>query len=134
MHDYTSREFPSLRRGAKEAPCLLRGSPRRGQAKHLLNILPDRHGAENIEEDEGAVSVILPQQVAMGQALDVGEGDKRKFCHHPAVKYGVEHAHEGSKAKANCKHGLHSNHRQVPVVVLQLLLLPLYFLFLLSAC
>lgn len=48
--------------------------------------LPDRHCAENVEEDEGAVSVILTQKVAVGQALDVWEGDKRKLCHHSAIK------------------------------------------------
>lgn len=40
---------------------------RRQRCTHL----PDRHCAEDVEEDEGAVSVILTQKVAVGQTLDV---------------------------------------------------------------
>lgn len=57
-----------------------------GKCTHLS----DGHGAENVEEDEGAVSVILTQEVAVGEALDVREGDKRELCHHPAIKSGKE--------------------------------------------
>lgn len=57
-----------------------------GRCTHLS----DWHGAENVEEDEGAVSVILTQQVAVGETLDVWEGDERKLCHHSAIKSGKE--------------------------------------------
>lgn len=68
--------------------------------------LPDRHCAENVEEDEGAVSVILTQKVAVGQALDVWEGDKRKLCHHSAIK---------SEKKIKGEHGIMSGeHKRAP--------------------
>lgn len=57
-----------------------------GKCTHLS----DWHGAENVEEDEGAVSVILTQEVAVGETLDVWEGDKWKLCHHSAIKSGKE--------------------------------------------
>lgn len=52
--------------------------------------LSDRHRAENVEEDEGAVSIILTQKVAVGETLDVREGDKWKLCDHSAIKSGKE--------------------------------------------
>ena len=48
--------------------------------------LSDGHGAEDVEEDEGAVGEVLPQKVAMGQALDVGDGGEGQFGHDPSVK------------------------------------------------
>lgn len=48
--------------------------------------LSDGHGAEDVEEDEGAVGVILAQQVAMWKSLDVWEGHERQFCHHSSIK------------------------------------------------
>lgn len=105
-----SRELPRRRRRTKKSTGLLGGSSRRGKAKNLLDVLPDGHGAENIEEDEGTVCGVIAQQVSMRQSLDVGNGGKRELCHHSTIKYGIEHAHEGSKAEANRKHGFHSNH------------------------
>ena len=48
--------------------------------------LSDRHGAEDVEEDEGTVGKVLPQKVTMGQALDVGDGGEGQFGHNPSVK------------------------------------------------
>lgn len=45
--------------------------------KGVEHYLSNRHGAQNIEEDEGAVSVIFTQKIAMRKALDVGQGNKR---------------------------------------------------------
>ena len=42
---------------------LLRRGPRGREAERLLKVLSDAHGAENVEEDEGAVCVVLTQQV-----------------------------------------------------------------------
>lgn len=56
----------------------------------MCTHLSDWHSAENVEEDEGAVSVILTQEVAVGETLDVREGDKRKLCHHSAIKSEIE--------------------------------------------
>lgn len=57
-----------------------------GKCTHLS----DWHGAENVEEDEGAVRVILTQEVAVRETLDVREGDERKLCHYSAIKSGKE--------------------------------------------
>lgn len=48
--------------------------------------LSDGHGAENVEEDEGAVGVVFAQQVAVRQALDVGQRHEGQLGHHAAVK------------------------------------------------
>lgn len=36
----------------------------------LGHYLTNRHGAKDVQEDEGAVIVIIPWQVTMGQSLD----------------------------------------------------------------
>ena len=48
--------------------------------------LSDGHGAEDVEEDKGAVCKILAQQVAVGQPLDVGQRHKRQLGHYSSVK------------------------------------------------
>ena len=45
--------------------CLLRRGPRRREAECLLQVLSDAHGAEDVEEDERAICVILPEQIPM---------------------------------------------------------------------
>lgn len=52
----------------------------------VVTHLPNGHGAEDIQEDEGAVGGVIPQQVSMRQSLDVGKGCERELCHHSAVK------------------------------------------------
>ena len=74
------------RRGAEEVAALLGGGARRREAEQLLNVLPDRHGAEDVEEDERTVSVVLAGQVAVRQALDPRDGRERQLGHHPAVE------------------------------------------------
>lgn len=127
-----SRELPRRRWRAKKSTCLLGGSSWRGEAKNLLDVLSNWHGTENIQEDEGTVCGVISQQISMRQSLDVGKGGERELCHHSTIKYGIKHSHQGSKTKANCKHGFHSNHWQISIVILQFFFLPLYFLFLLS--
>lgn len=107
-----------MRRGAQEAPGLFRSSPRGGKTQHLLNILSDGHSAKDVEEYEGAVSVVLSKEIAVRQTLDIGQGHKGQLGHNPPIKNRVEHSHQGRKTEANGKHGLHSHHRQIPVVVL----------------
>lgn len=50
------------------------------------SYLSDGHGAEDVEEDKGAVCVILAQQVAMRQALDVGERHEWQPGHDSSVE------------------------------------------------
>lgn len=48
--------------------------------------LSNRHGTENIQEDEGAVCGVIPKQIPVGQSLDVGKGGERELCHHSTIK------------------------------------------------
>lgn len=50
--------------------------------------LSDWHCTKNVQEDEGTVSVIFTQKVAVGETLDVRERNKWKLCHHSAIKSG----------------------------------------------
>lgn len=52
----------------------------------MVAHLSNRHGTENIQEDEGTVRGIIPQQVSMGQPLDVGKGGERELCHNSTIK------------------------------------------------
>lgn len=58
----------------------------RGVTTHLS----DRHGAQNVQEDEGAVCGVVSQQVPMRQPLDVRERREGQLCHHSTVKSGKE--------------------------------------------
>ena len=48
--------------------------------------LSDGHGAEDVEEDEGAVGDITAHQVAVRDALQQREGLERQLCHHTTIK------------------------------------------------
>lgn len=50
------------------------------------DYLSDRHGAEDVEEDKGAVGVVFTQQVAVRQPLNVGQRNKRQFGHNPSIE------------------------------------------------
>lgn len=56
--------------------------------KRSFGYLSDGHGAEDVEEDKGAVRVVLAQQVAVRQPLDVRQRHKRQLGHHPSIKAG----------------------------------------------
>ena len=62
--------------------CSLKCRGTRALAPHL----PNGHGTEDVQEDEGAVGAVVPQQVPVRQALDVGERGERQLGHHSAVK------------------------------------------------
>lgn len=48
--------------------------------------LSDGHGAEDVEEDEGAVGVILAKQVTVRQPLDVRQRHEGQLRHDPAIE------------------------------------------------
>ena len=50
--------------------------------------LSDGHGAENVEEDEGAVCCVTAHEIAVGQILEYGERSERQLSHHMPVKPG----------------------------------------------
>ena len=45
--------------GVPHGASLLAGSPGGGEAQGLLYVLPDRHGAQDVQEDEAAVGHVL---------------------------------------------------------------------------
>lgn len=55
---------------AEKTTGLFAGSTRRCEAEHFLDVLPDRHRAENVQEDKGTFRVVITGQVSMTQSLD----------------------------------------------------------------
>lgn len=53
---------------------------------HVATHLANGHGTEDVQEDEGTVRGVIPQQVSMRQSLDVGEGGERELRHHSTIK------------------------------------------------
>merc|ERR1719499_1021151 len=51
---------------------LLRRGPRRREAECFLQVLSDAHGAEDVEEDEGTIRVVLPEQIPVRDSLNPG--------------------------------------------------------------
>jgi len=93
-----------------------------------LDVLPNGHRAQNVKEDEGAVCVVIPRQVAVRQPLDPRYRGERQLGHHPSVKDRIKHSKERSEGEAYGQHGLHFNEGKVSIVVFQLLLFPINFL------
>lgn len=56
------------------------------QSERVDTHLSDRHGTEDIQEDEGAVCGVIPQQVSVRQSLDVRKRREGELCHHSAIK------------------------------------------------
>ena len=44
-------------------------SPGWSKSKSLLDVLPDRHGAEDVQEDKAAVGVVIAQQITVRKPL-----------------------------------------------------------------
>lgn len=105
---------------------LLGGRPGGGEAQRLLDVLPDGHGAEDVEEDEGAVREVLAHEVPVREALHPGDGGEGQLGHDLAVEDGVEHGEEGGEDEADGEHGLHLDEHEVAVGVLESLLVALH--------
>lgn len=120
-----------LRRRSEDTAALLtRGSGWR-EAKHFLDVLPDTHGAQYVQEYERALRVIIARQISVRQALYPADRDERQSGDHSPVEYVVEHAQERREREPDREHRLHLHEGQVPIVVLQPLLLPFDLLLLL---
>jgi hypothetical protein len=55
--------------------------------------LSDGHGAEDVEEDEGAVGEVGAHEVAMGDAVQPGDGHKRQLGDHAPIKSTANNLH-----------------------------------------
>lgn len=74
------------RRRAKHVVALLARRSRRREAKHFLNVLPDGHGAEDVEKDERAIREIVANKIAMRQSLYHANRQERQFRNHSAIE------------------------------------------------
>lgn len=115
-------------RRSEESSGLLAGGPRRSKAEQLLDVLTDGHRAQNVQEDERTLGVVLTGKITVGQSLDPGDWSERQSGHDATVKDAVEHAEQCREGETRRKHRLHLDQRQIAVVVLQLFLIAFDFL------
>lgn len=101
-----------------------------GEAKGLLDVLSNAHSAEHVEEDEGALGVVLPRQVPVAKPLQEGDGREGEVGHHAPFENGIEHGKYRRKGDTNEKQTLHFHHRKVPVGGFELFFIFLKFLLL----
>ena len=78
---------------------LFAGSPRWSKSKGFLYILPDGHGAQDVEKDEAAVSHVITQQVPVAEPLDPVDGGEGELRYHTAIKNSVEHGQKSRESK-----------------------------------
>lgn len=78
---------------------LLAGSSRRRKSEDLLNVLPDRHGAKDVKEDEGTLGEVVACEISMGQSLNPRNGLEWQTRHNFAVENAVEHREEGCESE-----------------------------------
>lgn len=48
--------------------------------------LSDAHGAQDVKEDEGAISIVIPKQIAVAEALQPRDGNEGQLGHHTPIK------------------------------------------------
>ena len=70
-----------------------------GESQCLLDVLPDGHGAQDVEEDEAAVGHVVTEEVPVAQALHPVDRGERELRDHSAIENGVEHGQESSEGK-----------------------------------
>jgi len=115
--------------GGSEHPGVVFGRRSGGrEAERLLDVLSYAHGTEDVQEDEGAVRVVVPRQVAVTEALQQANGRERQVGNYAAVENGVEHAHEHGEGEADAQHALHLDEREVLVGGLKALFISLQLL------
>jgi len=83
---------------------LFAGSARGSKSKSFLDVLPDGHGAEDVEEDETAVGHVVSGDVPVTYSLDPVDGCEGQLGDNSAVEDGVEHRQQGSEREPDCKH------------------------------
>ena len=76
----------------EESPVGRSSRARRGDAKQFLEVGPDAHGVEEVEEDHGAVGGVIPWQAAVVHPLDERDGREGKLGDGAALEEGVEEA------------------------------------------
>ena len=68
--------FGGRRREKASASGILFGGSTRGrETEQLLNVLSNRHGAEDVEEDEGTVCHVIARQIPVREALRGNKGE-----------------------------------------------------------
>ena len=70
---------------------LLARCSRGGESQGLLDVLPDGHGAQDVEEDEAAVGHVVTEEVPVAQALHPVDRGERELRDHSSIENRVEH-------------------------------------------
>ena len=70
---------------------LLARCSRGGESQGLLDVLPDGHGAQDVEEDEAAVRHVVTEQIPVAQSLHPVDGGEGELGHNATIKNGIEH-------------------------------------------
>ena len=94
---------------------LLGCGPGGRESEGLLDVLPDAHGAQDVEEDEAAVGEVLAHEVPVAEALHQGDGHEGQLGHDLALEDRVDHGEEGGEHEAHRHHRLHLDHHDVAV-------------------
>lgn len=97
-----------------------------------VTYLSDTHGAQYVQKYERALRIVVAWEISVRQALYPADWDERQPGDHSPVEYIIEHAQQRGERKPDREHRLHLHEGQVPIVVLEPLLLPLDLLLLLS--
>ena len=104
---------------------------RRCKAEQLLQILANRHCAQNVEEDEAAIGVIVANEISMAEALNQRDRLKWQFCDDATLENRAKRREKRRKNEADRKHRfpanaratlrrilrcrLHAKHRQIAI-------------------
>lgn len=74
------------RSGSEHATTLFAGGTGRSKAQHLLDVLADGHGAQDVQEDERALGVVVSGQVTVAQSLDPGDRSEGETGHDTTIE------------------------------------------------
>jgi len=103
----------------EEAPAGRSSRARRGEAKQFLEVGSDAHGAEEVEEDHGAVGGIVPRQSAVAHPLDERDGREGQLGDGAALEEGVEQAEDDEEHRGDDGARLELGERELPRGVLE---------------
>nr|ACR35560.1 unknown [Zea mays] len=91
----------------------------RREAKQFLQVGSDAHGAEEVEENHGAVGGIVPGQSAVAHPLDERDGREGQLGNGAALEEGVEQAEDDEEHDSDDGARLELGERELPRSVLE---------------
>lgn len=115
-------------REGEEAPAGAGRAPGRREAEELLQVGPDAHGAEEVEEGHGAVRGVGPWDAAVAHLVDEGDGLEGQLGDGAALEHGVEHAEDDEEDERDDPAGLELGEGEVAGGLLEAGLDPVHLL------